>query len=442
LKFTRQRFQRGTLRKVARADNQWAWEYRYQDPTTNKRKSMFLSVEQFSTQTAAERHLEAFVLKLNAENPTLAILEPTFNALLDRFIEEECLLEIKKVRPGERTDGIGELSYSTATSYLSNIKRIRAKWGTTLITRMKPVKIQEWLKGLDLAPKTKGHIKALIHRLFEKAMFWELVEWQRNPMELVEIRGISKRQKRPVILTIEQFFSVLKLIPQPYSMMVLLAQCSGVRVEEVLAIEKPDVHFEKLSLLITRAVVHGRVGIVKTEYSEDELPLDPDLAAILLDWIRQSEADARKALADGGIEVIETDILFPSPVTGRHYHASPIQQDYIRPAGCCLVACPKCGAEAGVWCLTDSPVSNGKRLPLHDERWEAAGKYGHLGWHTFRHTYRSWLDDTGAPIGIQQKLMRHAQVSTTMNVYGNALMESKREANTAVVRKMKILRSS
>ena len=35
---------------------------------------------------------------------------------------------------------------------------------------------------------------------------------------------------------------------------------------------------------------------------------------------------------------------------------------------------------------------NGKRLPLHDERWDAAGKkYGSVGWHTFRHTYRSWL---------------------------------------------------
>jgi hypothetical protein len=29
--------------------------------------------------------------------------------------------------------------------------------------------------------------------------------------------------------------------------------------------------------------------------------------------------------------------------------------------------------------------------------------------------------------------MRHAQVSTTMDVYGNALMESKREANSKVV---------
>jgi len=92
LKFTRQRFQRGTLRKVARANNQWAWEYRYQDPVTMKRKSLFLGLDKFPTQTAAERHLEAFVLKLNAENPTLAVMEPTFDAILDRFIEDERML--------------------------------------------------------------------------------------------------------------------------------------------------------------------------------------------------------------------------------------------------------------------------------------------------------------------------------------------------------------
>jgi integrase len=44
-----------------------------------------------------------------------------------------------------------------------------------------------------------------------------------------------------------------------------------------------------------------------------------------------------------------------------------------------------------------------------------------LGWHTFRHSYRSMLDVCGAPIGVQQKLMRHAQVSAAMR-YGNAYM--------------------
>jgi integrase len=55
-----------------------------------------------------------------------------------------------------------------------------------------------------------------------------------------------------------------------------------------------------------------------------------------------------------------------------------------------------------------------------------------LGWHTFRHSYRSLLEVCGAQIGVQQKLMRHAQVSTTMK-YGDAYMGEKRKAHGAVV---------
>jgi hypothetical protein len=59
-----------------------------------------------------------------------------------------------------------------------------------------------------------------------------------------------------------------------------------------------------------------------------------------------------------------------------------------------------------------------------------------VGWHTFRHGYRGLLDETGAPIGVQQRLMRHAQVSTTMNIYGNAAIKSKRNANSKVVERI------
>ena len=45
-----------------------------------------------------------------------------------------------------------------------------------------------------------------------------------------------------------------------------------------------------------------------------------------------------------------------------------------------------------------------------------------MGWHTFRHTFRSWLDAVGTAVGIQQKMMRHADVTTTMNVYGKGMM--------------------
>ena len=56
-----------------------------------------------------------------------------------------------------------------------------------------------------------------------------------------------------------------------------------------------------------------------------------------------------------------------------------------------------------------------------------------LGWHTFRHTYRAWLDDSGAPMTVQHQLMRHASIQTTMNIYGTAMPDTKREANRRVV---------
>jgi len=38
-----------------------------------------------------------------------------------------------------------------------------------------------------------------------------------------------------------------------------------------------------------------------------------------------------------------------------------------------------------------------------------------------------------APMKVQQELMRHASIQTTMNVYGQAMTSSKREANGKVV---------
>jgi integrase len=134
---------------------------------------------------------------------------------------------------------------------------------------------------------------------------------------------------------------------------------------------------------------------VKTDYSEDELPLDPDFATVLLGWKRRSEGK---------------ELVFTSPATGRHFHASPAQQDYLRPAGWCLVECSHCGAAIGKRCAD----ADGETPVVHEERRDFAkrNKLDNVGWHTFRHTYRSWLDDSGAPMGVQQKrrYLPHGQV--------------------------------
>ena len=94
---------------------------------------------------------------------------------------------------------------------------------------------------------------------------------------------------------------------------------------------------------------------------------------------------------------------------------------------------------SGDWIFA-SPLKLG-RLPysysgFRDEL-DRAGKQsgiGHIGTHTFRHSFRMWIDAAGTTVGVQQKLMRHASITTTMNIYGDAASADMREAHGKIVR--------
>ena len=94
--------------------------------------------------------------------------------------------------------------------------------------------------------------------------------------------------------------------------------------------------------------------------------------------------------------------------------------------------------ENGDWIFA-SPVKLGKLPYSYTGFWrelDRAGKasgIGHIGTHTFRHSYRMWIDAVGTPIGVQQKLMRHADIRTTMNIYGDAASSDMREAHGKIV---------
>jgi integrase len=67
---------------------------------------------------------------------------------------------------------------------------------------------------------------------------------------------------------------------------------------------------------------------------------------------------------------------------------------------------------------------------------DAAGSAGleTFGIHALRHSYRSWLDAVGTTIAVQQKLMRHADIRTTMNVYGDVVTDEMTTASGKVAR--------
>jgi integrase len=374
----RTRYQYGSVEIDKRVTGPDVWLYRWRETTSDgrrKRRGFTVgTVEQYKTETHASKAAEGMRLMINdgvqRREPVL------FCGLLDRF-----LLDQKQEQEAE------QITHNTLASYRSMISQhIRPKWGDTYLEEVRPASVQDWLRKLVLSPKYKGHIRSLLYRLFDKAMLWELLDVRRNPIELVEVKGISKRKRRPRILQAKEVWRILDVLVQPYRTIVLIALCFGLRISEILGLRWTDFYFKRSVVLIQRSAVGKRLNKLKTEYSQDEVPVERAFILELKKW------QALCLDSDGRW-------LFPSPVTGRPYHADSIRADYLVPTGL--------------------------RLGL-----------GRIGFHTFRHTYRAWLDETGAPVGVQQKLMRHAHVSTTMDQYGNASMQAKRKANRPIVQRL------
>ncbi|HUB81952.1 MAG TPA: site-specific integrase [Bryobacteraceae bacterium] len=360
------------------------WEYRYRNHAEpgSPMRQITLSVLEYPTETKARIRLQEEVLRINGPESFRAHVKPTMGVVIEKFKTEEHFEEILDSTPGAEISPDG-MSYSTVAGYSSYLtKHVEPRWSSVFLTDIRPLQVSEWLKKLPLSPKTKGHVRALFHMLFERAMLWGLLDLQRNPIELIKLKGTSRRLARPYTITPEKFQELIAILEEPYRTMVTFAICTGLRVSEVLALRWEHIDFAAGVILVQQGVVSGRIGKVKTEASQDEIPIDPAFASVLLARLGAKE---------------QRGLVFPSHVTGRSYHAGILQQKILRPKG----------EEIGI---------------------------PKLGWHTFRHTYRSLLDEAGAPIGVQQKLMRHSNVATTMNVYGNSTLRAKQDANSKVVK--------
>jgi integrase len=139
-------------------------------------------------------------------------------------------------------------------------------------------------------------------------------------------------------------------------------------------------------LQVQRGIVRQRVGSVKTGKSERSMPIDPEMIAVLRAWKQTTQFSS------------EADWVFPSLVQiGRLPISYPWLWKSFRQAT----------IEAGI---------------------------SQFRTHSLRHSYRSWLDAVGTSIAVQQELMRHSDIRTTFNIYGDVITDEMREAHSKVVK--------
>jgi len=62
-----------------------------------------------------------------------------------------------------------------------------------------------------------------------------------------------------------------------------------------------------------------------------------------------------------------------------------------------------------------------------------AGIRKHIGWHTFRHSFSIMLMANGENGKVVQELMRHANCRCTLEIYSQARLQAKRDAQHRVV---------
>lgn len=275
---------------------------------------------------------------------------------------------------------------ATSRTYQSWIRvHILPKWGKSLITDLQARPVELWLESLPLAPKSRVHIRGILNSLWNYAMWKQAIPMQVNPISLVTVKGASKRVRQPRSLTVEQFRLLVSHLPEPHATIALMCICFGLRISECLALRWGDIDWLNGRLRVERGIVERNVDDVKTHESRKSLAIADELLGRLKLWRQTTEFSA-----DG-------DWIFASPLKiGR------LPYSY-----------------TGVWRALDGAS-------------EAAG-LGHMGTHTFRHSYRMWIDAIGTPIGVQQKLMRHSDIRTTMNIYGDATAEDMREAHNKIV---------
>jgi integrase len=327
MKVRRERYQHGSVRKVPRSQG-FAWEFRFYITSSNgKRKLKVQTFDSIKYPTARDVRIavESQLSSLNAG--TLGgKVAATLGTIIDRYIKEE----------------FPSLRHSTQTTNKSLIDlHIRPKWQDVRIADVTALSVKQWVDRLPFGAASKARARNMISKLLNLAMLWEYIPVGRNPMELVKVKGSTKRTKKLTIITQAQFRDLVNVLPEPYNLMLLVTGCLGLRVSETLGLKWCDFNFGEGTVNFNQVFTHGEVQkLPKTDASGGGLPVHPRLCEILLDWKSRQQHDH--------------SWVFPSKKTGSPYSDSTILTDYLKPAAMKL----------GI---------NG------------------LGWHMLRHSYKTWM---------------------------------------------------
>ena len=225
-------------------------------------------------------------------------------------------------------------------------------------------------KGLE----TNNGIKKTINRVLNYAIKTNYIK--SNPLNLVTVTGVDNHKNINEVLEFKDFMKLINTLDnlndfkkQSYSMAIKIAYYTGLRVSEVLALEKSDILFEENMINVNKKLVYCGLkkhelyasSQMKSKKSKAIIPLPLPLKIALAQWIEINPYN--KLICD---------------TEGYYINPNILSIDVKKIA---------------------------KQLNIH------------FHFHMLRHTYATNLVTNNVDLKTAQELMRHSNIDTTISVY-------------------------
>jgi integrase len=205
----------------------------------------------------------------------------------------------------------------------------------------------------------------------------------------------------------EQALAIMRELPQLEKTLVLLTAATELRISEALALKWKDIEFPHHQIHVRRSWAGGELGKAKTKGSRAVVPMHA-IAEFMQSWRKESPYSN------------EEDWVFPSfKLKGKQpLVQGMLVKDYIRPAA----------ARTGVLSSRIEEVGGKKTMVITDERT--------FGFHALRHSLATFLVSKEVDPKTVQAMLRHSNVSTTLQLYAKTVDGKRLNAQEQVLNAM------
>lgn len=276
---------------------------------------------------------------------------------------------------------------SAVRAYKSNYNNLLEEFTGYRMREISPALVALWgerMKAQGRAAKTAANARSVLSCIFK---YWCLQDRQTyNPVTVTDLpRGMKRTRREPP--TPAQLAAV-KAHPEGFGLCAWLFMYTGCRLGEVLALQWRDVDFAAGTIRISKEVAwinnQPVIQTPKTEQALRTVPLLSPLCAVL-----EPQRGAPEAYILGG----------EKPLSGTAYQRR--WSYYCR--------------DIGIAHCVERPRRNthkGKTYTTVEKVWKPDATA-----HQFRHEYASMLYEAGIGEMEAQRLMGHADITTTRRIY-------------------------